>query len=138
MSLALVDKNTRLSVFQSGFELKTFQIAPDSSKCYSFVVELEVEPAIILFEAAINYDLIPFFSVAVVVNRKIKLPRPEKGYGGERRCPAEHILGSSLTLMFSYCPVFDANRRAGEWIGPSGDITGGEDTGYASLQKGIN
>ena len=73
-----------------------------------------------------------------IVELQIVLLRPEERHRVEALMRAQHVAGSRLALPFGDDPVLDADRLAGQPVGPPGDIAGGPDAANACREIGID
>src|SRR5262249_19093505 len=63
---------------------------------------------------------------------------PEEGHLREGLLRTQHVEGCDLTLALGDDPMLDADRSAAQRVRPAGDVAGGEDSGLARLEIGID
>ena len=97
---------------------------------------LQVEGSkFLLGEVAPHCYLVPFSSVAQVLDVEVVLVRPEVEGGGVGLGGTEHGLGGGSALVESVVPVFNTEPVAETRVVPVGDVSGSIDVGVGCLTE---
>jgi hypothetical protein len=71
--------------------LETLIVAPDSSDRQSLLGALKRELAIVIFQAALNFELSPFCSVTLTMDGRVELAGPQQWYSIKTLASTEQI-----------------------------------------------
>src|SRR6266404_5769395 len=107
-------------LFELDFGAEAVAITPDRQH-RQFAAALPVSHrAVLRRKASIDLDPVPFRGMSDVIEQQIVLLGPKERHRVEALPRPEHIAGSRLALPFGDNPVLDADRLAGQPVGPPG------------------
>lgn len=90
--------------------------------------------AIPLFQASIDFDQIPIFRVADVLDGDAVLARPKERHGIKTFAMSENVSRGDLSLALGDDPVFDAKRLARMGVRPASNVARGKDPRHACFE----
>jgi len=89
-------------------------------------------------KVTVDLDAIPFRGVPDVGTLQVVLLGPEERHTASNRSRTEYVACGNLALPFGDDPMLDADRLAGQPVGPSGYVAGGPDPGNIRLKIGVD
>jgi hypothetical protein len=118
--------------------LQIFNVAENGSDCKHTPFPLVSEQAVLRLNVPIDFQLVPGFSVAYIVDSNIVVLTPEERNRIKGLVRPKHVPGRRLSLPLGHDPVLDADLPAGEWVWPTRDVACREDAGGAGFQVTID